>query len=280
MKVKDVMSDEVVVMQDTQQVAYARNLMLKHGFSRIVVVNQQGNPVGIVTERDITQKLRGNGPTWRRRPIDKIAISRVMNKDLITVSPGENVKEIVELMLKNDISSLPVVDQDGLAGIITKTDLMRVYNDKCTGRWKVSDLMTPEVITVNENHAINHVISLMEEHKIGRIVVIRDNEPVGMISSENISFAQVDDPETGVNVERIYFVRPVAEGEENRNARTISMLTAGDIMNEDLQQLQPDSDASQAAELMIEKDISGLTVVNDGELVGILTKTDIIKGIQ
>lgn len=280
MKVKDVMSDEVVVMQDTQQVAYARNLMLKHGFSRIVVVNQQGNPVGIVTERDITQKLRGNGPTWRRRPIDKIAISRVMNKDLITVSPGENVKETVELMLKNDISSLPVVDQDGLAGIITKTDLMRVYNDKCTGRWKVSDLMTPEVITVNENHAITHVISLMEENKIGRIVVIRDNEPVGMISSENISFAQVDDPETGVNVERIYFVRPVAEGEENRNARTISMLTAGDIMTQDLQQLQPDNDASQAAELMIEKDISGLPVVNDGELVGILTKTDIIKGIQ
>ncbi len=280
MKVKDVMSDEVVVMQDTQQVAYARNLMLKHGFSRIVVVNQQGNPVGIVTERDITQKLRGNGPTWRRRPIDKIAISRVMNKDLITVSPGENVKETVELMLKNDISSLPVVDQDGLAGIITKTDLMRVYNDKCTGRWKVSDLMTSEVITVNENHAITHVISLMEENKIGRIVVIRDNEPVGMISSENISFAQVDDPETGVNVERIYFVRPVAEGEENRNARTISMLTAGDIMTQDLQELQPDNDASQAAELMIEKDISGLPVVNDGELVGILTKTDIIKGIQ
>jgi CBS domain-containing protein len=280
MKVKEVMSDEVVVMQDTEQVAYARNLMLKHGFSRIVVVNHHGNPVGIVTERDITQKLRGKGPTWRRRPIDKIAISRIMNKNLITVSPGENVKETVEIMLKNDIGSLPVVDQEGLAGIITKTDLMRVYNDKCSGKWKVSDLMSSEVITANENHAITHVISLMEENKIGRIVVIRDSEPVGMISSENISFAQVDDPEMGVHEERIYFIRPVEGEEGKRNARTISMLTAGDIMTEDLVKLEPGSDASQAAKLMIENDISGLPVVNDGELVGILTKTDIIKGIQ
>jgi CBS domain-containing protein len=279
MKVKEIMSDEVVVMQDTEQVAYARNLMLKHGFSRIVVVNHQGSPVGIVTERDITQKLRGKGPAWRRRPIDKISINRIMNRELITISPGEDMKEAVELMLKNDISSLPVVDQEGLAGIITKTDLIKVYNDKCTGRWKVSDLMSSDVVTVNENHAITHVINLMEENKIGRILVIRDNEPVGIITSENISFAQVDDPETGVNVERIYFVRSV-DGEEKKNVRMVSMFTAGDIMADDLVILNKDSDASEAAKLMIEKDISGLPVVDNGELVGILTKTDLIKGIQ
>ncbi|MCK9151467.1 CBS domain-containing protein [Methanobacterium alcaliphilum] len=279
MKIKDAMSDEVVVIQDTEQVAYARNLMLKHGFSRIIVVNLEGDPVGIVTERDITHRLKGNGAAWRRRPIDKIAIRRVMNSNLITISPGNNIKEAVELMLKKDISSLPVIDQDGLTGIITKTDLIKIYENKFNSKWKVSDLMTSEVITVNENHAINHVISIMEEKNIGRTVVIRDNTPVGIITSGNISFADVEDPETGVNVEKIDFIRPV-EGEGKRNVRMVSMVTAGDIMTEDLVTLSPEDNASEAAQIMLDKDISGIPIVEDNALVGIITKTDIIKGIQ
>jgi len=63
MKVKDIMSDEVVVIQDTDQVAYARNLMLKHGFSRLVVIDSKGVPVGIVTEKDIARKLEVSRPS-------------------------------------------------------------------------------------------------------------------------------------------------------------------------------------------------------------------------
>ncbi len=279
MKVQDIMSEEVVVIQDTDQVAYARNLMIKNGFSRIVVINQEGNPVGIVTERDITHKMRGNGPNWKRRPIDKISIKRVMNNDLITIAPGENAKEAVEMMLKKNISSLIVVDEEGLAGIITKTDLIKIYSSKFAGKWKISDLMSSEVVTVNENHGINHVISLMEEKKIGRIVVIRDSDPVGIITTENISFAHIEDPETGINVEKIYFIRPV-EGEEKKNVRMVSMLTAGDLMTNHLVIMDADEDAAVASKLMLEKDISGMPVVKDEELVGIITKTDIIKGIQ
>jgi CBS domain-containing protein len=279
MKIKDIMSEEVIVIQDTEQVAYARNLMLKKGVSRIVIVNHEGNPIGMVTERDITHKLSGKGPSWRKRPIDKIAVRRVMSSNLITISPGDNSKEAVELMLKKNIGSLPVVDQGELIGILTKTDLLKVYQNKFTGRWKISDLMSSKIITVNENHAISHVINIMEENNIGRIVVIRDNGPVGIITSQNISFANVEDPEKGVNVEKIYFVRPV-EGEEKKNVRMVSMLTAGDIMTNDLIKISSKADASQAAEIMIEKDIGGIPVVEDDELVGIITKTDILKGIQ
>lgn len=279
MKVKEIMTDEVVVIQDTDQVAYARNLMLKHGFSRIVVIDSKGVPVGIVTEKDIARKLRGNGAAWRKRPLDKISIRRVMQNDLITVSPDTKMKDSVEIMLKNDISSLPVIEGDELVGIITKTDLIKFYKNKFQSKWKVSDLMSSEVITVNENHAITHVIGIMEENNIGRIVVMRDSEPVGIITSENISFADIEDPETGVSVEKVYFVHQV-DGKDKKNFRMVSMLTAGDIMSNDLLKISKDEDASLAAEMMIEKDISGIPVVEEDELVGIITKTDIIEGIQ
>ncbi|MDD1764243.1 MAG: CBS domain-containing protein [Methanobacteriaceae archaeon] len=279
MKIKDVMNQEVIVMQDNEQVSHARNLMLKHGFSRIVVLDNEEIPVGIVTEKDLTHKMGGKGPAWRRRPINKISIRRIMTNNPITVSPNKGIRDAVELMIKNNISSIPVVDEEGLAGIVTKTDIMKFYSEKLGGRWKVSDLMTTEVVTVSENHSIGHVISIMEEKKIGKVIVMRDSSPVGIITPANISFADVEDPETGVSVEKIYFLRKT-EGLDKRNVREVSMFTAGDIMTNHLVMIQKDEDASRAAEMMIEKKISGLPVVNDDELVGIITKTDLIRGIQ
>ncbi|WP_321422692.1 CBS domain-containing protein [uncultured Methanobacterium sp.] len=279
MKIEDVMNEEVILAEENEQVSHARNLMIKYGYSRILVVDQEGKPVGILTEKDLTRKMRSNGPKWKRRTIDKISIRRVMTPNPLTINPFREVQEAVELMIKNDISSVPVVDGDEVVGIVTKSDLMNFYLQKYTGKWKVSDLMTSEVITVNENHSIGHVISVMEDDKIGKVIVMRDNEPVGIITSANISFANVEDPETGVSVEKIAFLRNI-DGQEKRNVREVSMVTAGDIMTNHLIKIEQDEDAASAAEIMAKKEVSGMPVVNGNELVGIITKTDIIRGIQ
>lgn len=279
MKIEDVMNEEVILAEENEQVSHARNLMLKHGYSRILVVDQQGKPVGILTEKDLIRKMRANGPQWKRRPIDKISIRRVMTPNPVTITPFRELREAVELMIKNDISSIPVTDEDEVVGIVTKRDLMDFYSQKYTGKWKVSQLMTTEVITANENHSIGHVISIMEDQKIGKVIVMRDSEPVGIITSANISFANVEDPETGISVEKIAFLRKI-DGQEKRNVREVSMLTAGDIMTNHLIKIGSDEDAASAADVMMKKDVSGIPVVNDNELVGIITKTDIIRGIQ
>lgn len=279
MKIEDVMNEEVILAEENEQVSHARNLMLKHGYSRILVVDQEGKPVGILTEKDLIRKMRANGPQWKRRPIDKISIHRVMTSHPVTITPFRELREAVELMIKNNISSLPVVDDNEVVGIITKSDLMDFYSQKFPKKWKVSQLMTSEVLTVNENHSIGHVISIMEDHKIGKVVVMRDKELIGIITSGNISFANVEDPETGISIEKIAFLRKI-EGQEKRNVREVSMVTAGDIMTNDLIKISPDDDAANAANIMIKNDVSGIPVVSEDELVGIITKTDIIKGIQ
>jgi len=279
MKIEDVMNEEVILAEENEQISHARNLMLKHGYSRILVVDQEGKPVGILTEKDLTRKMRSNGPKWKRRTIDKISIRRVMTPNLVTLTPFRELREAVELMIKNDISSVPVIDEDEVVGIVTKSDLMEFYRQKYTGKWKVSDLMTSEVTTVNENHSIGHVIGIMEDQKIGKVIVVRDNEPVGIITSANISFANVEDPETGVSVEKIAFLRNI-DGQEKRNVREVSMVTAGDLMTNHLIKIEQDEDAASAADIMAKKDVSGIPVVSDNELVGIITKTDIIRGIQ
>ena len=58
------------------------------------------------------------------------------------------------------------------------------------------------------------------------------------------------------------------------------MMTAGDIMQNHLVNISSDEDATIAANKMVENDISGLPVVDGDSLVGVITKTDIIRGIQ
>ena len=60
----------------------------------------------------------------------------------------------------------------------------------------------------------------------------------------------------------------------------ISMLTAGDIMKNHLIKIDKDEDAAKATAIMLREGISGLPVVEDDEVVGIITKTDLIRGIQ
>jgi CBS domain-containing protein len=276
-KVEDVMNEEIITIEDNEQVSHARNLMLKYGYSRILVLNQEAKLAGIVTEKDLTRKMRAKGPKWKRRPIDKISIHRVMTPNPLSISPNRELREAVELMIKNNISSIPVVDEEEIVGIITKGELMEFYSQKFSGKWKVSDLMSRNVITVNENHSIGHVISIMEEERIGKIVVMRDQEPVGIITPANISFADVEDLESGI--EKIYFLRPV-EGKSKRNVREVSLLTAGDIMKNDLIKIHQDEDAANVADIMIKNNISGVPVVENDELVGIITRTDLIRGIQ
>jgi CBS domain-containing protein len=279
MKIEDVMNEEVILAEENEQVSHARNLMLKHGYSRILVVDQEGKPVGIITEKDLIRKMRANGPQWKRRPIDKISIRRVMTPNPVVITPYRELREAVELMIKNNISSIPVTDEDEVVGIVTKNDLMNFYRQKFTGKWKVSQLMTSEVITVNENHSIGHVISIMDDKKIGKVIVMRDNEPVGIITSANISFANVEDPETGMSVEKIAFLRKI-DGHEKRNVREVSLVTAGDIMTNHLIKMEADEDAAKAADMMVKEEVSGIPVVDGDELLGIITKTDIIRGIQ
>jgi CBS domain-containing protein len=77
------------------------------------------NTVGIITERDITkQVIKGEG-------VLKETVKNVMTKALVTAPPNMPVQDAFELMLKNKIRRLPIIETDNLVGIVTEKDLMR-----------------------------------------------------------------------------------------------------------------------------------------------------------
>ena len=129
MLVKDWMTREVVTVEEDISVMKASRLMKEKGFQHLPVV-RQGRLTGIVSDRDLKEAHPSKATTLDIHELyyllDKLKVKKVMSKNPHTVSGDETTDKAAALMLKHDISALPVVDQKGhLQGIITKGDVFR-----------------------------------------------------------------------------------------------------------------------------------------------------------
>ena len=115
-KVKKVMSTPVVKVD-----AEATVLMLDRGVGSLVVT-RSGAPAGIFTRRDLHRRVLA-----AKRELQDTKIEEVMTKPIITITSDANLKEATDLMEKNRISRLGVLDKGRLVGVLTQTDIRLKY---------------------------------------------------------------------------------------------------------------------------------------------------------
>lgn len=279
MKIKDIMSAPVFVVSPDENVARARNLMLRHKIGRLVIV-ENNKPIGMVTKKDIVKRLNQAEPQWRRRPIDDIPVRKVMTESLITIFPDATPKQLAELMTENNIGGLPVVNnKDEVVGIATKWDLIK-YFSKLDIDMKVKDLQIDPALTVHRHHTISHIIHELQANSVDRAIVLEDNDmPVGIITNSNLTFTEMRDKTGGLPQKEIKMTRKESAAGRKQN-RYISEvpLVAEDIMSSPIINVNYEDLATYAAGLMIKERINGLSVLGNG-VKGILTGENIIKTI-
>ena len=118
-RVEDVMVQDVITIVADATVAQAAELMSKHEIGCLVVVEKE-SPVGIVTERDMLNRvLRA-----RAHP-DDTEVDEIMSSPLVVGKPKMYIEDAVELMFRHGIKKLPVIEHGRLRGLVTLTDLVR-----------------------------------------------------------------------------------------------------------------------------------------------------------
>lgn len=268
---------KTIVVSPRTTLLEARSILLRHRISRLIA-SENERPIGIITEKDLVRAIyRIDG-----RPIEKIRISQVMSKNLVTVEENATLYDCARLMLNKKISSVIVLKKDGsLSGIITKTDLASVFLTQATGPLSISKVMTKNVITVKPADSLLYVESVLIKNRISRVVVERDRRPVGMITHRDFIPAKIPlwlrqsaDPR---EVEK-YRVSQPFEYKSNQLSYLATFIAA-DIMTPNPVIVDVKEDVSTTALLMVRHGISGLPVVKNSLLVGIVTKTDIVKAI-
>lgn len=117
MLVEDLMSTDIVTCEYTASLQDAVVQLLKQNVGSVIVL-QDGEPVGIVTETDAL--LAGAS---LQRPFHEIPVKKVGSRPLITTTRETTIRKAVDRMKANDIKKLPVTDGLQLEGIITLTDI-------------------------------------------------------------------------------------------------------------------------------------------------------------
>ena len=130
----------------------------------------------------------------------------IMTGRVITISPDATVLEAIDLMTKNHISGLPVIDASGaLVGMVTEGDFLRraeTGTARKRPRWleflvgpgrlaeeyvetharKVGEVMTRDLVTIAEDTPLAEVVHQMEHRRVKRLPVMRGTQVVGIVS--------------------------------------------------------------------------------------------------
>jgi CBS domain-containing protein len=136
--------------------------------------------------------------------------SDVMVSTVITVGPDASVQDVAELLLRNRISAVPVVGDNGeVLGIVSEGDLMNRPETETAHRkawWldalasnemlaadyvkshsrKAADVMTRDVITASPETSVAELAALLEKNSIKRVPIIKDKRIVGIVSRANL----------------------------------------------------------------------------------------------
>ncbi|TFH02601.1 MAG: CBS domain-containing protein [Nitrosopumilus sp.] len=116
-QVQDIMEKNVITLEYNKSALDASKILKEKEIS-FLVIQKDGNPIGLVTERDIVRKIAAED-----KKSSEVSIQEVMSKNFKWVKPEEGIENAIQKMLNNNIRRLLVLNNDKLVGVITQTDL-------------------------------------------------------------------------------------------------------------------------------------------------------------
>ena len=122
LKVKDLMTRQVISINDRLSIEEALQKMHEHGIRRLPVT-VDGKLVGMIVEHDIEKAMRRPGV------IPQTPVDWIMTKKVITANAEEEITIAVQKLIKYKISGLPVVEGEQLIGIISEMDILKAFID-------------------------------------------------------------------------------------------------------------------------------------------------------
>jgi len=130
MKVRSLMSSDVVTLTEDETLAHAQRCMARGRIRHLPVVRDK-RLVGLITHRDLLAAsfsiFAEVEASEQRRVFSTVPVVEAMHRDVVTVSPNLDVAQAARILLENKYGCLPVVDGEGdLMGIVTEADFLRL----------------------------------------------------------------------------------------------------------------------------------------------------------
>jgi acetoin utilization protein AcuB len=251
----------------------ALELLEQHGFRHLPVA-ECNRVVGILSDRDIrlSTAMLPSAFRLRDRAGRKLPgaerVFEIMRAPVHCLPPDASPFRAAMDMVERRIGAIPVVDRDRLVGIVTETDLLRLFVAHCrSSRGRGDDLvryhMQRPLTGVGPEVPIETALDAMDR-SIGHMGVFFDKRLVGIVAERDLRI--------GFALAMMRDERAQSEGRMENVPTPVRQ-----VMTDRVVTVQPGNLMSHCAERMLENGISALPVIEDGQPIGILTQRDILE---
>ncbi len=277
-------SKEVVTASQSATIIEIANLMSQKDIRRIPITDPgTGKLLGIVTTMDIldffgggkkynliTEKHKGNFLSAINAPIKEI-----MTIGVKTMTNKDTIIDAATLMLEEDIGGFPIVDsENNIVGMVTEGDIVKTLQ-RLISDVEVRDVMATDLITTTPGTKLEAITKIMVRNSLRRVPIV--GEDVNSASKEDklLGFVTASDILKYIGEHKLFAKLFSNEGEDVVN------ISVEELMITDVISASKYDKLSDVAEKMFDKNIRGLTVVDDetGKLIGIITIRDLLKAV-
>lgn len=123
-KISDIMKSQVVTVERGTPVMEAIQILVKHNFTGLPVVDTDNQVIGVISEKDILSlAIRARELSYSAEQKD-MRVEDFMTKDTVTIEATESLTALCSCLMKNKFRRLPVVLNNKLVGIVTRRDVI------------------------------------------------------------------------------------------------------------------------------------------------------------
>jgi CBS domain-containing protein len=304
LKVKEVMSTSIKTVNPASPIHEIVNLMLNNGLKGIPVIDDKQHPLGIITQGDLITKAEMPVRLGLLKKLDQGRVSSflkgvagktakdIMSHPLTTIKEDQPLREAVLIMIRQQLKRLPVINTDGkLVGMIARIDVFQTIT-KQAPKWDflqeqnivvnnnqpVRNVLPRDLLTVNPDTPIPEVIEKITGNDVQRIAVVDGyGKFLGLISDSDLLPIISGHPGLwDVILSKLTFIE---KGRQlNELLQHIRAKTAVEVMIKNVITIQEDASIDEAVQLMAEKGLKRLPVVNkDGIFKGLISRDSVLQ---
>lgn len=265
----------VVTLPPTATIMEAIRIMTERRFRRVPITDAgTGRLEGLITSVDIIDFLGGgkrNLLVVNRFKGNLLAaineeVRQIMDTDITYIYDQADFKEAVTTMLKKRVGGLPIVNNEmQVVAIFTERNAVELMAGLVTNK-TVDEYMTKNVTMVTTDATIGQAAKIMVQNRFRRLPVVKDGIFAGIVTASDI-------------------VHYLGRGDAFSKLTTGNIHEAldqpvGSIISKELIWTSPGTDMGKAMEIMLEKKIGSLPILEEGILRGIITESDFLRGFD
>ena len=248
--------------------------LVSNKISKIFVFDNE-KPVGIITDKDIIRFLYIDKSA---RKLSNVYAAEIMN-NVCFVYDNMTCQQAAQMMIINKISTLGIGSKESLEGIITKTDLLKYYMNNIHDKSPVSDYMTVSYFSSDVDEKLHDIIKKMLIYDISRVVITDNNKnALGIITNGDIF--KITMATNNMDIVQMSLGEYTQQDGLWSETGFVGSQLAGEAMTEGIITIDLDTSVKTAAKILVDRRIDSLGINNNqGELVGLINKTNILYAI-